>query len=240
MSDVQTALDVAKSSIEYAYSEAGSAIRHAIDYVDPYISSHPINMFSDSDAFRSAVSSMQTEVRNVVNVKISDAFNGYNIRSRNAGYNLSSSSPTDAQLEEFSSLISERGSSLQNLSQSIIAQSDELVSSHIMDRPLMQPTGRRETPTTISHDSPNTFKYEFKNIGNKPWSGWINIKLTDQYKNTVVVDFPPSSIPVVSPGDIVVLTRDIDVPAVQYKDGEPRSWGDKTTARVSLHTRISA
>ena len=64
------------------------------------------------------------------------------------------------------------------------------------------------------------------------------VKLVDQYKNSVVVDFAPPNIPAVAPGDSAFLSRDITIPRVVYKDGEPRSWGDKTKIYISLQTRI--
>jgi hypothetical protein len=157
----------------------------------------------------------------------------------NIGYDFNKSSPTSEQVTELTSIVSDRADRLQELAQSVASNADSLVVEHSQNRPLMRPTGRRELPPSIAFDSPISFKYEFQNVGSLPWSGWMIIKLTDQYRNSVSVDYAPPSIPTLPPGDSSMLSRDIIVPKVVYKDGEPRSWGDKTTVKVSIHTRLS-
>jgi hypothetical protein len=92
-------------------------------------------------------------------------------------------------------------------------------------------------PSTLNFDGITAFSYEFKNVGNKTWSGWMTLKLTDQYKKSVSVDFSPSSIPVVDPGETVWLSREITVNKTQYVNGSPRTWGEKTKVQVGIYTR---
>lgn len=239
MGENLTAFDVAKSSVEYAFTESSGLVRHAADSVDAYISSHPINMYADTESFRSSIDGLHTAVLSDVNVRITDALNGFNVRVSNAGYDFNKTSPTPEQITEFTSLVESYSGQLQKLVESVSSTASSRVSDHAFNRPLMRPTGRRELPSGISFESPNTFRYEFQNVGTKPWSGWMIIKLVDQYKNSVSVDFATPNIPIVSPGDSVLLSRDVSVPRVVYKDGEPRSWGDKTSIHVSLHTRLA-
>lgn len=237
MAENLTSFDVVKSAVEYAYIEASGKIRHSVDGVDSYIASHPVNMYSDSESFRSAIESLNSSIFNEINVRIGDALNGFNVRVSNAGYDFNKTSPTSENITELTSLVSEKSSLLQDLATSIASVASSKVSDHATNRPLMRPTGGRDLPS-FSFDVPLTIKYEFQNIGSKSWSGWMVVKLIDQYRNSVVVDFAPPNIPTVSPGDTVSLSRDVTIPRVVYKDGEPRSWGDKTKIYISLRTRI--
>ena len=237
MAEDLTAFDVVKSAIEYAYNEASGLIRHSADTIDSYIALHPVNMYSDSESFRSAIESLNSAVLNEINVRIGDALNGFNVRISNAGYDFNKTSPTAENITELTALVSEKSSMLQELANSVASVASSKVSDHATNRPLLRPTGVRELPS-LAFDVPLTFKYEFQNVGSKPWSGWMIVKLVDQYKNSVVVDFAPPNIPVVAPGDSALLSRNVTIPRVIYKDSEPRSWGDKTKIYISLQTRI--
>lgn len=235
--EIITSFDTAKSRIDYAFNEASGIIRHSIDYAKPYIDAHPVVYYVDSDSFRSAVSELEAGVRNEVGTRINNAMNGFNIRVNNTVNELGGSF-TSEQSAEFSSILSSCSEKLSTISTDVMSKADDLISSHIRDRPILQPTGVSDTPSSISFSSPNTFKYEFKNVGNAAWTGWMNIKLVDKYKKQVVVDFAPPSLPVVAPGETVVLSREISVPEIQYVNGQPRTWGETTSVHVSISTRL--
>ena len=65
----------------------------------------------------------------------------------------------------------------------------------------------------------------------------MGVKVIDEYKNSVSIDFITSSLPLVSPGDTVTLTREITVDRVQQVNGKSRSWGKKTAIHISIYTR---
>lgn len=195
-------------------------------------------MYCDVPSFRSAVDDLNSAVRNEVVSRIGDAISGFNTRVRNISIDFNASSPTDDELTLVSSSASSYSDQLSTLSQSVVDKADELVTNHAFDRPLLRPTGERSISSPISFTSPNTVKYEFQNIGSKPWSGWIKVKAVDQYKNSVSVDFAPASIPVIGPGESAFLSREITIPKTVYVNDNPRSWGSKTKIHVSLYTRM--
>jgi hypothetical protein len=162
---------------------------------------------------------------------------GFNTRAQNASidYNQTVSTTEDSTL--LSDYITEYSEKLSAAVNSVIEKMTSIVNEHLTNRPLLRHTGNRSVPSSVNLDGITTIGYEFQNIGNKTWTGWLNLKLIDEYKKFVVVDFVPSQLSVIPPGVISILSREIKVPSVVYVNGNPRSWGKKTKINASIYTR---
>lgn len=179
---------------------------------------------------------MSDGVRSEVFSRINDALAGFNVRVQNISIDLNDSITTDEDAVAFRALITDYSTRLSAQSDSVMTQADSLVESHAFDRPLLRPTGERKGFSDVKLGEPSSFSYEFKNVGRKPWSGWMVIEARDQYKKSVIVDYAAPSIPIVAPGESVWLTRDITIPKVVMVNGNPHTWG-KTTIHTSIYTR---
>lgn len=209
---------------------------HAVDYAQPYIDLHPINIYVDGTVFRSSLSDLQSHVRAEVVSHVNDAMIGFSTRAQNITIDYNSTVSTSAEADTFGAIVQEYSDKLVAVSNDIITKTDELVQTYALNRPLLRPTGNRSVPT-INFGGVTKISYEFQNIGTKPWSGWMGVKVIDEYKNSVSIDFITSSLPLVSPGDTVTLTREITVDRVQQVNGKSRSWGKKTAIHISIYTR---
>lgn len=211
---------------------------HAIDVAAPYIKLHPVKMYVDGTKFRTSISDLLNGTRNEVLSKINEALSLFSTRSQNASIDYNETITTTAEASDFSTYIKDYSDKLTAAAQVVLDNVDSLIESHTLDRPLLRATGNRKmVPSTLNFDGITTFSYEFKNVGNKIWSGWMTLKLTDQYKKSVSVDFAPSNIPVVDPGETVWLSREITVEKTQYVNGSPRTWGSTTKIQVGIYTR---
>ena len=222
--------------MDYAYSTATGLLSHVIDYAQPYIDLHLINIYVDGVAFRSALSDLQSHVRAEVVSHVNDAMIGFSTRAQNITTDYNSTVSTSDEADAFGAIVQEYSDKLVAVSNDIITKTDELVQTYALNRPLLRPTGNRSVPT-INFGVVTKISYEFQNIGTKPWSGWMGVKVFDEYKNSVSVDFITPSLPLVSPGDTVTLTREIIVDRVQQVNGKSRSWGKKTVIHISIYTR---
>jgi hypothetical protein len=186
-----------------------------------------------------AISTLLSGTRNEVLSKINEALALFSTRAQNASIDYNETITTTAEATDFSTYIKDYSDKLTTTAQSVLDNVDSLIETHTLDRPLLRATGNRKmVPSTLNFDGITTFSYEFKNIGNKTWSGWMTLKLTDQYKKSVSVDFAPSSIPIVDPGGITWLSREITVNKTMYTaDGDPRTWGTTTKIQVGIYTR---
>jgi len=174
--------------------------------------------------------------RNEVTARVNDALSGYTTRTQNTGIDFVPS--TEEEAAEFTEYVTSTTNKLTSAVNGVIEKVTELVTSHMYDRPLLRETGNRSFPAVIDHKSPNNFSVEFQNIGRKRWSGYMCLKLSDEYKNTVAIDYAPPSIPFADPGGTVVLTRYAEVPSVLQVNGKSRSWGKITKVSLSFVTRL--
>lgn len=181
---------------------------------------------------------MLNGTRNEVLSKINEALALFSTRAQNASIDYNETITTTAEATDFSTYIKDYSDKLTTAAQSVLDDVNSLIETHTLDRPLLRATGNRKmVPSTLNFDGITTFSYEFKNIGNKTWSGWMTLKLTDQYKKSVSVDFASSIIPVVDPGGITWLSREITINKTMYIDGNPRTWGTTTKIQVGIYTR---
>lgn len=193
-------------------------------------------MYTDGPKFREAVSSLGEGVRSEVLAKINDAMVGFNTRVENSGIDYNPSITSEEESMSFSSYIKDYSDKLSAAIDSVLSHVDESISAYAYNRPLLRATGNRIIPPIV-FDKPITIKYEFQNVGSNPWTGWMNVKVVDEYKKSIGVDFPPANIPTVPPGDSVTLIRDVTIPKVLYVDGNPRTWGKKSKVQISIYTR---
>jgi hypothetical protein len=231
-----TSLDDAKASVQYAFDTASGLINDSFKYAQPYIDNHPINSNVDNSAYRDSVSVLSSGVRGVVGKYINDALVGFNTRVQNAGIDFNASSPSDDDISSLSESIQSYSDQLQPFIDDVLSRVDSLVENAAFNRSLLRPTGNRVIPI-IKFDSPNTFTYEVKNVGTKPWSGYLCIVLTDEYKNSINEFSAPPIISTAEPGETTILSRDVLVPKTLYVNNKPRSWGKSTTWQISIYTR---
>lgn len=198
---------------------------------------HPVKSYVDGTKFRKESDELLEAVRSEVIAKINDAMSGFNTRAQNASFDYNQTISTEDEATEFSDYISDYSTKLSDYVTQILDKVNSLVEDHLVNRPLLRSTGNRSVPSKIDFDSVSTISYEFQNVGNKSWSGWMKLVASDKYKHSISVDFPPSQIPVVAPGDVVVLSREITIPKTVIVDGNLRSWADKTSFSVSIYTR---
>ena len=68
----------------------------------------------------------------------------------------------------------------------IETQLDEIVTAFVTDRPIIRFTGNVVKPADgIVFDANNNFSVKIQNIGNKPWTGKMSIKVKDQYNKSI-------------------------------------------------------
>jgi hypothetical protein len=212
-------------------------VNHSLDYAQPYIDLHPVLIYVDGSKFQEAVKSFSQSVQSEVVAKINDAMSGFNVRAQNASIDYNKTISTDDEASLLADYITDYSDKLSVAVSGVIEKMSNIIDGHLQNRPLLRHTGNRSVPSSINLDGITVIGYEFQNIGNKAWSGWLNLKLSDEYKKSVSVDFAPPQIPVVSSGDVVFLSREIKIPKVVYVDGNPRSWGKKTKINASIYTR---
>jgi hypothetical protein len=194
-------------------------------------------MYVDGTAFRTAISDLLTGAITEVLGKINEIVASFNQKAQNASIDYNQTISTTDEATSFSSYVNDYSSKLSTSIDTVLSAIEDLVNSHAFDRPLLRHTGNRKSPLSITLDGINTFSREFKNVGNKSWSGWMTINATDKYKNSVSVDVAPSNISTIEPGETSWLTREIEIPKVRYVSGSPRSWGHPTTIQTGIYTR---
>lgn len=218
-----------------SFTESLGLVNHSIDYVQPYINDHVIKIYVDVDKFRVAIGELSQAIRSIVMSHINDAVLGFNTRARNMSADYSFS--TEEESTAFSNEIADLSNKLSAAAQSVVDKADALVQDHVLNRPLLRETGNRKSLSKINVDGITTFSYEFQNVGKKTWTGWMNITVTDEYKNKIITDFVPATIITIEPGDSAWLSREVKVPRVLYTTSGPRSWGKKTKSQASINTR---
>lgn len=231
-----TSKEEAEGQVQFAFVTANGLILHAIDYAAPYISSHSVKSYVDGPSFQSAISSLANGVRSEVISKINDAMSGFNTRVQNASIDYNSSIPSEEDAIAFSEYIKTYSDKLSLVANDIVSQVDQMVSLHATNRPLLRATGNREVGNIVL-DGITTIRYEFTNVGSLTWTGWMVVKVSDQYKKSVTVDFAPANIPVISPGETAMLSREIKIDKIHYVNGNPRTWGNKSKIVISIYTR---
>jgi len=113
-----------------------------------------------------------------------------------------------------------------------------------------------ETDTTAwvpAHDAvvathvPNPVAIDLKNIGKKPWVGWIGITVTDQYYKKVEFLNQVGANVTIAPGATATITRNIELPKVvtwTYATGanagvaKTYNLGDTLTYKVVINTVV--
>lgn len=231
-----SSLEIAQGQVQYAYNTALGEITHSIDGVPSYISLHPIEIYSDGVKFREASAKLLESVRSETLAKINDAMTGFNTRIQNSSIDYNQTITSTDESTSFSEYIKGYSDKLSLVIDAALEKMTSHVQSHLTSRPLMRATGNRVVPNIVL-DGITTIKYEFQNVGSKTWTGWMCLKVTDEYKKSVSVDFSPPQLPVVAPGNTVMLSREIKIDKTHYVSGNPRTWGKKSKIIVSLYTR---
>ena len=93
----------------------------------------------------------------------------------------------------------------------IETQLDEIVTAFVTDRPIIRFTGNVVKPADgIVFDANNNFSVNLQNIGNKPWTGKMAIKVKDQYNKSI--ESSKVQVPTLAPGAITDVSLPIYVP----------------------------
>jgi hypothetical protein len=93
----------------------------------------------------------------------------------------------------------------------IETQLDEIVTAFVTDRPIIRFTGNVVKPADgIVFDANNNFSVKIQNIGNKPWTGKMAIKVKDQYNKSI--ESSKVQVPILAPGAITDVSLPIYVP----------------------------
>jgi hypothetical protein len=231
-----SSLETAQSQVLFAYTTALGEITHSIDGVTSYISLHPVKIYADGTKFREASQKLLESVRSEVLALINDSMTGFNTRIQNSSIDYNQTITSADESTAFSEYIKTYSDKLSTAIDVAIEKMTSIVQSHLTSRPLMRATGNRVVPNIVL-DGITTIKYEFINVGSKTWTGWMCLKVIDEYKKVVSVDFAPPQLPIVAPGSTVMLSREIKIDKIQYVSGNPRTWGKKSKISVSLYTR---
>jgi hypothetical protein len=212
-------------------------ISDSFKYAEAYVTNHPILLYVDNPVFRTAVSTLFNDTQNEIGRYINEAMYSFNTGVTNSMIDYQESATSLSDPTPVNDLVSSLSDKLSVFSQEQLSKVEELVNSHSFDRPLLRPTGNRGMPTGIKLNGSTTFSYEVQNVGTKPWTGWLCLTLTDEYKKVISECSAPQSLTVINPGEISNLSRSVTVPKVLSVKGLPRSWGNKTKVSISIYTR---
>lgn len=228
---------MAKFNITSAYDIAASSVRFIIDDIRLRISNDPLVGHVQSDSFMSSAESFRESLRNIASSAINTSFVGFGQRVDNTRIDYSDSSPTEYDYSDFESHVATHVAKLTTLSTDIMTSVDEIVSNHISSRSLLRPASYKMSDFVV--DSPVVVTCEFKNVGSVPWTGWMSVTATDEYKKKIKSS-SPKAVSVIEPGSSSVLTQTIVVPRTVVVNGNDRSWGKKTMMSISIVTSSPA
>lgn len=138
-------------------------------------------------------------------------------------------------IDQVSAASSEHQSTILDMANSVRESCIKQLDDFVYDRPLLRVIDFRY-PIEVVLNGYNTIEVDVKNVGRKPWTGWIGVTVTDEYYKKLEFISQVGSNSTINPNETRTLKRDIELPKVVTWKGEPRNLGKTLTYKVLVNT----
>lgn len=256
-------VDAVRSQASNALNQVIGRVSSGYASAEAYLADKPVDSYVDGTEYRSLVQTLHDEVVKLSTSVYNEVGQSLQTRLTNSQIDFGVAvdqdnkafskglTGTSADIEEATIAVQEKYSAavgdvntilsdtMAKLSAAITSDSErieQLFSDKILSRPVLRPTGNRKFPSPLILDGFNDVSIELQNIGSSPWTGWMGVKITDEYKK-VVTDNSVDNVTTIGPGEAYTLTKRIKVPKVMVVNGQNRSFGKKPKIVAIINTR---
>lgn len=146
---------------------------------------------------------------------------------------------TQSIIDQASPLSSRHQSNVLDIINDVRNKTGVSFTSFVKDRTLLRITDFRY-PIEVEYDTPVDVEVDVKNIGGKPWAGWIGVTVTDEYYKKVEFNSQDGPTYTILPNISTTIKRAIILPktVLNPKSNKHLNLGKKLTYKVSVNTVI--